>query len=241
MNEDQPPAYYNNNNNNNNRAYQQQAKPANQQHVALDFSGGFNRNTGLGSEDDLRKGFIKKVYGILLAQLCFTVFVAGMLIAGGVDETWWDEDELTLTTTGRALYIISIVLIIVLTFALICFPNVARKVPVNYICLFLYTLAMTFIVTLACSQYDRWSVLQAAVLTILITAALTAYACTTKTEITYKGFCTFLLCWFCVCFPLAIVISVVFDKTTIGATIITVLLVILYSFYIIFDTKLIVG
>ena len=67
---------------------------------------------------------------------------------------------------------------------LLCLRNFARKVPANYILLFIFTAAEAYLVGFVCIAYDPTTVMIAAVMTLAITVALTAYACLTKTDFT---------------------------------------------------------
>jgi len=91
-------------------------------------------------------------------------------------------------------------------FAVFCYPKVARQVPTNYILLSLFTVTEAYMVSFICMLSDHETVLMAAIMTAAMTLALTLYACTTKTDITYYGgalfigscalFLLLIFCWF---------------------------------------------
>jgi len=80
-------------------------------------------------------------------------------------------------------------------------------------------------------------VMMAAAMTAGMTFALTLYACTTKTDITYYGGALFLAC----CGVVMLCIFGWFFQSQIFQVIICVVVIILYGFYLIFDTQLIMG
>ena len=88
-------------------------------------------------------------------------------------------------------------------------------------------------------------VVSAALLTLAVTLSLTAYACTTKTDITMMGNDNI---WFLggalwIIFAVLIVTSVIsiFNTSVIVELIISSLVIICYGFYLIYDTQLIMG
>ena len=68
-----------------------------------------------------------------------------------------------------------------------CFPQVARRVPINYILLFSFTLSMSFYCLIFCAFFDPQDVIAAAILTIAATIGLTVYAIRTKDDFSYLG------------------------------------------------------
>mmetsp|Transcript_18336 Transcript_18336/g.13189 ORF Transcript_18336/g.13189 Transcript_18336/m.13189 type:complete len:113 (-) Transcript_18336:496-834(-) len=80
---------------------------------------------------ELRKGFIRKVFGILSAQLGLTAALIGFTKAYPEMNRWMEEQYGIFWTCFCFSIIIQIVII--------CNKNLAKKVPGNYIALFLYT------------------------------------------------------------------------------------------------------
>ena len=91
---------------------------------------------------------------------------------------------------------VSAVFMITLSCALSCCENVRRTHPWNLICLGLYTLATTVLVTFATVAYDTTSVAYAAGFTAAITIGLTIFAMQTKIDFTiyYQLAFVLLLC-----------------------------------------------
>jgi len=179
---------------------------------------------------EIRNGFIRKVYGILSAQLLLTAAVAAPLVKDGEVRTW-------IHSHGESLVIGVSVLNIVLICAMACCRTATRSFPTNYIMLFAFTATEGFLVGVICSAYTVDSVLYAVIATGILVGALTVYAITTKSDFTGMGVYLFafllvllifgLFCWI---FPSKIMEQV---YCCLG--------ILLFSFYLIFDTQLIMG
>eukprot|EP00357_Protocruzia_adherens_P013751 CAMPEP_0115017768 /NCGR_PEP_ID=MMETSP0216-20121206/28337_1 /TAXON_ID=223996 /ORGANISM="Protocruzia adherens, Strain Boccale" /LENGTH=236 /DNA_ID=CAMNT_0002388695 /DNA_START=44 /DNA_END=754 /DNA_ORIENTATION=- len=181
------------------------------------------------ADKELSMGFIRKVYGILAAQLTFTTaFCAWATLSEAVQQFMLEN---------FALFICSCVLAIVICFALSCCPQNGRIVPRNYILLGLFTLCESYMVGALCAMTDPTIVLTAAVLTVGVTVALTLYACFTKTDFTVLGGMTWILCMVMLMFG----IMLFFMHSSLLNTIYCVLGVLLYGLFLIIDTQLIVG
>ena len=122
--------------------------------------------------------------------------------------------------------------------AILCCRNVARKVPVNYIMLLLFTLAFSFIVAVITVPYSPAIVIQAGAATALTTIALTVYALTTKTDMTFYGGALYILS---VAMTMIIVTFSLFSPASLYNPIWCALAVIFYGFFLIYDTQLIAG
>ena len=111
-----------------------------------------------------------------------------------------------------------------------------KKVPINYILLSIFTVCVSIMVGVACVRTDPKVVLEAALLTTAVVVAITLFACTTKQDFTIFG----PICW---------IIGMVFCTAGILAAIFgfhlgllwSVIGVILFSFYLLFDTQMIMG
>eukprot|EP00419_Tripos_fusus_P009952 CAMPEP_0172655978 /NCGR_PEP_ID=MMETSP1074-20121228/1037_1 /TAXON_ID=2916 /ORGANISM="Ceratium fusus, Strain PA161109" /LENGTH=171 /DNA_ID=CAMNT_0013470727 /DNA_START=79 /DNA_END=590 /DNA_ORIENTATION=- len=129
---------------------------------------------------EIRNGFIRKVYGILSAQLLLTAAVAAPLVKDGELRTW-------IHTHGHSLVIAVSVLNIVLICAMACCSNALRSFPKNYIMLFAFTATEGFLVGVICSTYTLNSVMYAVLATGVLVGCLTVYAMTTKSDFTGMG------------------------------------------------------
>lgn len=178
---------------------------------------------------NMRLGFVRKVYGILTVQLLLTTICCALaMFCNGVQN---------FMINNIVLLVLMVILISVLPFVIICAPSLMRQVPINYIVLFLFTIAESYLVAFICSFTSPRIVLMAAIMTFAMVSALTLYAVTTKTDITVQGGLFFIL-------GMALFLFIIFGFFTQNKTfhiIIALLGVILFSLYIIYDTQLILG
>ena len=130
-------------------------------------------------EQEDRMGFIRKVYAILSAQLCIT--------AGCIAYTKLNSEVNESIKEYYVLAIVSIIVGFIVEMVLLCYRNVARKVPMNYILLTLFTMCEAFAFSFICAFYTPAVTLYAASTTAALTGALTIYAFTTKTDFTMCG------------------------------------------------------
>ena len=135
----------------------------------------------------------------------------------------------------------AIVIVIVTECILFCCRGTARKVPVNYILLLIFTLGEAYLVSSICSFYalSQPEVLIFAGLgTVLITLTCTIYAFITKTDFTLMGSFMWILC-------ASVLILVIFTwwlkwKLFLYNFVIA-LCIFIFGIFLIFDTQLIVG
>lgn len=79
-----------------------------------------------------------------------------------------------------------------------CCKDMARKTPHNYICLFLFTLAESFLVGVTASMYQFKIVLMAVFITAVVCLGLTLFAFQSKIDFTvYNGMLAIILMVFC--------------------------------------------
>ena len=175
----------------------------------------------------MRLGFIRKVYGILSLQLSITVLFVSLAFNHSVSNFLQNNLVIFWCCLGLSLMI---------AIPLVCCKNIARKVPLNYILLFLWTMCESYMVATCASFYDPYTVITAGAMTAIVTIALTVYAFYTKTDFTYCGALLFIcsalmFCWtlFSICF--GIYLNALY----------CVLGVLLYSLYLIYDTQLVMG
>lgn len=179
----------------------------------------------------IRLAFIRKVYSILSVMLLVTFGSVTFCTVSQEYKNFWKS------SSAIGLVVVSCVLSIVVTCALICCQKVARTVPVNYILLAIYTLSMTVLLTFTAATYTSESVFMAMALTCAMSITLTLYAVFTKTDFTTKG--GILLVGVVVLFLGSIMMISGYSKVL--DTIMCILGIIVFSGYIIYDTQLIVG
>lgn len=121
--------------------------------------------------------------------------------------------------------------------ALACCEDLRRKPPTNFILLFVFTIAESFLVAVTTTRYYPEQVLLALGLTTLISFALTIFALQTKIDFTVMG--GFLM----VAAIVLVVVSIVaiFFPGKLMTLIIASAGAIIFSLYLIYDTQLMVG
>lgn len=181
------------------------------------------------SDKSIRRGFIRKVYGILVAQLLITVsFIA-----------WFTYHEATrhYVRNNMGIWWAAVAVMIVCMIAMSCCGDVRRKAPMNFIFLFIFTLAESFILGAAASTYQTDAVLMAVGLCAAVCLGLTLFAFQTKWDFTVMGGALFV----------ALIILVVFGIVAmfIPGKVITLVYAscgaLLFSLYLVYDTQLMMG
>lgn len=222
----------NNNINNNNKNYNNFI----QEEINFDQIGGVE-NIYSSKLDDvqeeiqlrMRLGFIRKVFGILFAQLLLTTLFCLCAILN-------TSVKLFLINNPSLLYLM-LILIIILPFLIICSPNIMRKVPINYLILFLFTFAEAYLVAYICIFSNPMIVFMAACMTCAMVFALTVYAVTTKKDFTLDGGWLFILGMG----MLLLILFGFFLPFKLWHVLVSLGCVVLFSFYLIYDIQLIIG
>ena len=101
----------------------------------------FNRNKEENSEDlsisyEIKKGFIIKTYGIVLFQLLISLIFVFLSFVPSVRDFFISEKNPFLSFFFVIFTIVTITVIIIFS----CCKDIARKVPINYVLLFSFTL-----------------------------------------------------------------------------------------------------
>lgn len=183
---------------------------------------GFNDKT-------IRRGFIKKVYSILMSQFLITLGMIALFLYHRPTKLWVQQHT--------ELFWICFAATIVLIICMACCPDVRRKSPMNFIFLFLFTVAESVVLATAASTYDSEEVLLAVGITAAVCFALTLFAFQTKIDFT--GLSSFLFVAL-VIFLLFGIIAMIWHGpiirlvyASIGA--------LLFSIYLIYDTQIMLG
>eukprot|EP00927_Polykrikos_kofoidii_P041167 TRINITY_DN3508_c0_g1_i1.p1 TRINITY_DN3508_c0_g1~~TRINITY_DN3508_c0_g1_i1.p1 ORF type:complete len:263 (-),score=33.72 TRINITY_DN3508_c0_g1_i1:24-812(-) len=190
--------------------------------------------------DYIRRGFIQKVYGIVCAQLILTVIVAGAVMIAGKPVVQANPG-LAITLTLASL-VVSLAMMCVFT----CCPDTMRRSPLNYVLLFLFTLAEACMIGFLSINYTKESVLIALVITLFVVAGLTILAACTQVDFTGAGpyLCSgiMVLCGF----GFFMMISSMLGLTSSPAFKVLHLVyaafgALLFSAFLVYDTQLIIG
>mmetsp|Transcript_32252 Transcript_32252/g.100545 ORF Transcript_32252/g.100545 Transcript_32252/m.100545 type:complete len:246 (+) Transcript_32252:114-851(+) len=183
---------------------------------------------------DVRRAFVRKVYGILTTQLLLTVAVAVAIWQCGQDSSWLRSHEWLLWLS------------IGMTFAtmclMICCQPLCRRFPTNYFFLFTFTAFEGVMVGFVTALFTWESLMLAAGLTVLIFFLLTAYAFNSRTDFTGYGPYLFGLLSVLGVFGLVLLILPIFNVSVGMVTVLYDMLgVLVFTLYIVFDTQLILG
>jgi FtsH-binding integral membrane protein len=168
-------------------------------------------------------GFVRKVYSILGAQLVFTsLFILFPIFNDGM-RVWMAQNF--------GLLIAACIGQILTSILLLCCRGLSRSVPINYILLGLFTACEAYLLGFIASYYNPITVLAAASATAGITIAISIYAWTTKKDFTVFGPVLLIVGFvFCIMSLFAFVFGRVLNMIFCGIA------VILFSFYLLFDT-----
>jgi len=182
---------------------------------------------------EIRSGFITKVYGILTAQLLLTAAVACPFIVC-VEVKEWVKTKAMSLVLGATIF--NILFLCLLMCPCGCEKNM-RTFPINYILLSGFTITEGLLIGVVCAGFTVESVLFAVLATAILVFSLTLFAVTTKSDFTGCGVylfaamvCLMIFSLFCFLLPFPIM-----DK------IYCCLGILVFSFYLIFDTQLIMG
>jgi protein lifeguard len=177
-----------------------------------------------------RNGFIKKVYSILYLQLLVTIGVCALFNSVESVKNYVQGPN------GQSMLITSMVFQFVIMLILIC-TNLHKKKPLNLVLLLLFTLFLSYTLGVVSSYYDTKVLLYAGGLTFIVTLGLTLFAFQTKYDFTGAG--PYLLSFLLVLIFMGI--FAIFVKNDIYNLIYAALGSLLFSFYIVYDTQLIIG
>lgn len=182
---------------------------------------------------EIRSGFIQKVYCILSAQLLLTALVAAPFVLN-------EDMKLFVKQHGLPLVIGVTVLNILFLCFLICpcgCQENMRKYPLNFCLLGGFTITEGLLVGVVCAFYTLGSVLLAVVATAFLVGGLTIYAMVTKTDFTDMGGYLFAGLLVLMIFG----VFVMFFPYPIMHKIYCCLGILLFSFFLIYDTQMITG
>lgn len=179
---------------------------------------------------EVRHGFIRKVYGILFVQLAITTALTALCIAVKPIQIWMAHH-------GVWLIVASAIVVFITLIALLCFRNLARKFPVNYFLLLAFTLCEAVLVASVAAHCNQITVLKAAIGTLVITFGLTMFAFQTKYDFTSFMGIMLILCLTLMFFG---IFALFFRKTWIEC-ILCSLGIMVFGFYLIIDTQLLLG
>jgi FtsH-binding integral membrane protein len=177
-----------------------------------------------------RLGFVRKVYALTLLQLAFTTISVGLSISSTALQTY--------LYTSSVPYILGVLLTFAPLLAITFSPKLAREVPTNFAILAAFTVGQSITVAFTCIHYTPSSVLTAAVMTLIMTAGLTAYAWTTPRDYSVKTGILLVLLKALIMFTL---IFLFFSRSRALELLVSLAFTVIFSIYIVVDTQIILG
>ena len=180
---------------------------------------------------DTRKHFISRVYSILWLQLVVT-----SAFVGGCSQIK-QLQNFRLSDLGFALFYMSVIITLSMTCCLFCLRSSLTRCPGNCLYLSLFTILTSYMIGYAGISYNTTTLLLSGISTLGIVTGLSLYAIQTKYDYTntggylISGLLGIILFGFMVSFVNVPVIHIVYSS--LGS--------IVFSFYIVYDTQLIVG
>jgi FtsH-binding integral membrane protein len=120
---------------------------------------------------------------------------------------------------------------------LYCYRRKARTVPTNYILLSAFTLAEAYLISATTSFYDQETIVIAFLITFLLVSILTLISCFGKFVITQKLNLLIFL-------PIALIVLIIYRiyfQSRIVRIIISLLIIFMYSVFIVYDLQRMTG
>lgn len=119
---------------------------------------------------NIRKNFVRKVLAILMTQMLISVFLVGITYIPNLGIK-------NFLTTKKYVLLIAMLVILACFVTILCKKSIAQKVPQNYILLFTFTIALSYVLAFLASFTESFIVLISAALTLLIVLAAILSAC----------------------------------------------------------------
>lgn len=191
------------------------------------------------ADNEDRLGYVRKVYGILAAQL--TVTFGFTACVQTIDSL---RANILFNSTWAAIFMLSWITALIVQIGLLCCIKNARRTPTNYILLSIFTICWTIMIGCITADVDQATVLTATLMTAVITITLSTYAMFTKSDFTT-------MCGPFVCFGLLIILLVSIAMSLLSMLVFTFadvwipfaagFGVLVYGLFLLIDTQLVVG
>lgn len=171
----------------------------------------------------IRLGFLRKVYGILTAQILLTVGVCALFMINESVQNYVQQSQWMLLVGFIGTMGVLIGLMVY-----------RHETPTNYFLLGLFTIFESYSVGVLVTFYQVHSVIEAAILTFGVTLALTVYTLQSKRDFSSMGAALFAALWILL---LALFLQMLFPSELMDKAI-SVGGALLFSLFIIFDTHM---
>ncbi|XP_069954627.1 protein lifeguard 1-like [Cherax quadricarinatus] len=170
---------------------------------------------------------LRKVYGLLSAQLVITFGIVAIFI--------WVPEVKTFAKTNTAVFWSAFGLMFAWFLTLLCCGDLKRKTPYSYIALVSFTICQGFLLGCIAAYYEATEVAAAIGITIAVTLALTIFSFQTKWDFTVLA--GHLLVLF-VCLLTFSIFAVIF-RSRVLRLLYASLGALFFSLYLVIDTQLI--
>lgn len=191
------------------------------------------------SDKRIRQAFIKKVYLILMTQLTFTFAIVCIFSFYQPIKDWMRSG------TNQAVYWVSYAVFLVTYIVLVCVPSVRRRVPGNYICLTIFTLALTYMTATLSSFHSTYIVVVAIGITAAVCLAISLFAIQTKIDFTMCAGLLFALSMVVFFFGISILICYLVTRDHFALYVMNCvyggLAALLFGLFLAYDTQMLIG
>ncbi|XP_052780131.1 protein lifeguard 4-like [Mya arenaria] len=171
----------------------------------------------------IRLGFLRKVYGILTSQLLLTALVGFIFMM--------HDGIKTFVQTNNWMMLVAFIGTLATLLPLMI---KRQETPTNYILLAAFTLMEAYTIGVVVTMYDKLVVLEAVILTLGVTAALTVYTLQSTRDFSSWGAGLFACLWVLI---LAMFLQIFFPSEMVDK-LISIGGACLFSLFIIFDTHM---
>ncbi|XP_039491948.1 protein lifeguard 1 [Drosophila santomea] len=189
-----------------------------------------DEDKGLGfCSASIRRGFIRKVYLILLAQLITSLVVIVTLTV--------DEQVRLIVADSTWMFWVAILIVVCSLVALGCNEDLRRQTPANFIFLSAFTVAESFLLGVVACRYAPMEIFMSVLITASVCLGLTLFALQTRYDFTMMGG----ILVSCLIILLLFGIVTIFVGGHMVTTIYASLSALLFSVYLVYDTQLMLG
>ncbi|XP_023161692.2 protein lifeguard 1 [Drosophila hydei] len=177
----------------------------------------------------IRRGFIRKVYMILMGQLVITFGAVALFV--------FSKDAKQFAVLNQWLFWVAIGVLLITMLSMVCCEKVRRETPTNFIFLGMFTIAESFLLGVSAIRFAPNEVLLAIGITAAICLALTVFALQTKYDFTLMGgilvacLVALLIFGFMALFMHGKIISLIYSSLS----------AVLFSIYLVYDTQIMMG
>lgn len=187
-------------------------------------------DSNINIEENIRSKFMLKVYGILLFQYIFTFGIILLCQAPRIKLFLIENDGL-----GIFLMIISLIIFITAFILFLCKPEITRKVPLNYLVLFVITICETILLCYISIFYNFQYVLGAICFIIAICFSIFFTSLISKINLGFLEMSIISLTFIAITYGLL----ALFTRNYYLIYFYCLIIAVIYAFYLIYDTQLI--